>query len=310
MTKSSLCTYVNYTNNRNRGRNGNRVRKVTVHYMCAQWTGKQCADYFASTTRNASSNYCIGLGGDIAMSVDEDNRAWTSASPWNDYQAITIECANNKDSSFTDATWRSLVKLCADVCNRYSITPSYDGTKNATFTEHRMFASTDCPGSWMHSHMSKLVEEVKTAMAGGSIGGAPSGGSVDGETISGLGNTRYTGPLMITEWQHQLGTDPDGKISNQSTYIRSNVLVNVESKCFDGNKTGKDGSSLVKALQRFLNGKMGAGLDVDGLFGHDTTKWLQKWLNKELGLGLDEDGYYGPATSSGVGTALEKGLFK
>ena len=28
---------------------------------------------------------------------------------------------------------------------------SYDGTQNATFTEHRMFASTDCPGAWLHA---------------------------------------------------------------------------------------------------------------------------------------------------------------
>jgi len=32
-------------------------------------------DYFAGTTRQAFSNYCIGADGDVAMSVDEDDRA-------------------------------------------------------------------------------------------------------------------------------------------------------------------------------------------------------------------------------------------
>jgi len=43
--------------------------------MAARWSGRQCADYFAGTTRQASSNYCIGVDGDVAMSVDEDDRA-------------------------------------------------------------------------------------------------------------------------------------------------------------------------------------------------------------------------------------------
>ncbi len=177
MTKSNLCTYVNITSNKSNGRGGNSIRKITPHYMCAHWTGRGCADYFASTSRQASSNYCIGYDGDVAMSVDEDDRAWTSSSGRNDRQAITIECANNTDSSLPDATYQSLVKLCADVCQRYGIEPSYDGTQNATFTEHRMFASTDCPGEWLHAHMGQLVEDVKAAMAGGTVSGHGSDGS-------------------------------------------------------------------------------------------------------------------------------------
>lgn len=164
MTKSSLCTYTHLTNNCS-SRGGQSIKKVTVHYMCAKWTGKQCADYFASTTRQASSNYCVGWNGGVAMSVDEDRRAWTSSSAWNDKQAITIEVGNLSNGSITDNAWNTLVELCADICTRYGITPSYDGTKNATFTEHRMFASTDCPGWYIHQNMSRLVKEVKAKMA-------------------------------------------------------------------------------------------------------------------------------------------------
>ena len=56
MTKSSLCTYANITGNRNSGRSGNRVCKITPHYMAAHWTGRQCANYIAATARQGSAN--------------------------------------------------------------------------------------------------------------------------------------------------------------------------------------------------------------------------------------------------------------
>lgn len=184
MTQSSLCTYRHITSNKNSGRNGNRVCKITPHYMCAHWTGKQCADYFASTSRQASSNYCIGYNGDIAMSVDENDRAWTSASGWNDRQAITIECANNSDSSLTDATWSALVNLCVDICRRYGFRLNYTGNSSGSLTEHRMFASTDCPGAWLHARMGKLASEVNAILDGSSAPSVPSTPTNTGSTSS------------------------------------------------------------------------------------------------------------------------------
>lgn len=167
MIRSPLCTYANLTRNRSSDRGGQRVRKITPHFMCAAWSGKQCADYLAETARQASANYCVGIAGDVAMSVDEDDRAWTSSSGWNDRQAITIECANLEDSSLTDETWRALVSLCADICRRYGFRLAYDGTRDASLTEHRMFASTDCAGAWLHGHMSRLAAEVNAVLDGG-----------------------------------------------------------------------------------------------------------------------------------------------
>lgn len=166
MTQSSLCTYRNITKNKSNGRNGNRVCKITPHYMAVYWTGHGCADYFASTDRDASANYCIGYDGDIAMSVDEDDRAWTSASGWNDRQAITIECSNCEDSSLTDATWAALVNLCVDICRRYGFHLEYTGDQYGSLTEHRMFAATACPGAWLHDNLPRLAAEVNAALDG------------------------------------------------------------------------------------------------------------------------------------------------
>lgn len=169
MTRSSLCAYSNLTGNCS-SRHGNRVCKITPHYMAANWTGRSCADYFASTARQASSNYCVGSGGDIAQSVDEDLRAWTSSSAWNDRQAITIECANvdNSTGEMTQATWGALVSLCVDICRRYGFRLEYTGDGGGSLTEHRMYAATACPGPWLHERMGLLAGAVNGILDGGS----------------------------------------------------------------------------------------------------------------------------------------------
>lgn len=190
MTQSSLCTYRHITKNKNTGRGGERVCKITPHYMAAKWSGRQCADYFASTSRQASSNYCIGVNGDIAMSVDEDDRAWTSSSGWNDRKAITIECGNvsNATGEMTQATWNSLVSLCVDICKRYGFRLTYDGTRNGSLTEHRMFASTDCPGQWLHARMGQLAKEVNARLDGTATG--------QSQSTSGQSQAAATGYLV------------------------------------------------------------------------------------------------------------------
>jgi len=130
------------------GRKGMKICKITPHVMAAKWTGKRCAEFFAEGTRQASSNYCIGIDGDIYCSVKEEDRAWTSSNPNNDRQAITIECANDViggDWHISDKTWNSLVTLCVDICKRYDFKLVYDGTPNGSLTRHNMFASTNCP---------------------------------------------------------------------------------------------------------------------------------------------------------------------
>ena len=169
MTTSGLCTYRNTDHSKSSPRYGNRVCKITPHYMAANWTGRHCADYLAETPREASANYCIGSGGDIAQNVDEDLRAWTSSSAWNDRRAITIECADvdNATGEMTQATWSALVALCVDVCRRYGFRLEYTGDSSGSLTEHRMYAATACPGPWLHERMGLLASAVNEILDGG-----------------------------------------------------------------------------------------------------------------------------------------------
>ena len=170
MTISSLSSGNIVTPNHYNGR-AYPVTKVTIHEMAAVWTAQRCGEFFRDSTRNASSNYGIGNDGDIKCYVDEDNAAWTSANWDNDNRAITIEvsnCVMGGDWPISNAAYDSLVKLCADICTRYGIEPRYTGSPYASFTEHKMFANTACPGPYIHNLLAsgKLIEDVKNAMAG------------------------------------------------------------------------------------------------------------------------------------------------
>lgn len=157
--KTMLAHSSNYT----KGRKGYKICKITPHHMSGVLSGSQCAKIFQNSKRNASANYCIGVKGDIVCSVEEENRAWTSSSSWNDCQAITIEVSNSKNSGnypISNASWKSLIKLCVDICKRYKFKLKYDGTKNSSLTRHNMYANTDCPGKYLQSKFPELVKEV------------------------------------------------------------------------------------------------------------------------------------------------------
>lgn len=163
--KSSLTnkTVLAHSSNYTKGRLGQKVCKITPHHMAGKLTGEQCAKLFQNSSRNASANYCIGYKGDIVCNVEEENRAWTSSSKWNDCRAITIEVSNSKASGnypISSASWKSLVKLCVDICKRYNFKLTYDGTKNGSLTRHNMYANTSCPGKYLQSKFPELVTEV------------------------------------------------------------------------------------------------------------------------------------------------------
>ena len=168
MSNSPLASYTAISPNSNA--RTQRITKITPHHMAGNLTVEQCGAVFASSARQASSNYGIGSDGRIALYVPEDRRSWASSSAWNDQRAVTIEVANSSTGGewpVSDAAWRSLVELCADICQRNGIPELvYDGTPNGSLTEHRMFASTACPGTYLHENMQRLADEVNDRLRG------------------------------------------------------------------------------------------------------------------------------------------------
>lgn len=152
----------------------NSISKITIHHMAGNLSIETCGNVFLNPNRQASSNYGIGSDGRIACYVDEENHPWTSANWENDDRAITIEVANSEtggDWPISQEAYASLIRLCADICNRYGIYPYYDGTPSATLTEHCMFVATNCPGPTIHAmQVNHVIEnDIRAAMAGGAI---------------------------------------------------------------------------------------------------------------------------------------------
>ena len=147
------------------------ISRVTIHHMAGVMSAADCACYHRDSGVQASANYYIGNDGDIVCGLQEEVGPWTSSDWYNDNMAITMEVSNSYAGGnwpISDAAWNSMIKLCADICKRYGITPSYTGDTGGSFTEHRMFAATACPGEYIHSRMDQIVRDVKTAMNGGS----------------------------------------------------------------------------------------------------------------------------------------------
>lgn len=175
----------------------NSISKITIHHMAGNLSIETCGNVFLNPSRQASSNYGIDSDGRIACYVDEENHPWTSANWENDDRAITIEVANSEtggDWPISQEAYASLIRLCADICNRYGIYPYYDGTPSATLTEHCMFVATNCPGPTIHAmQVNHVIEnDIRAAMAGATVSAPQSTQSV-GEDVEDLARRSIAG---------------------------------------------------------------------------------------------------------------------
>lgn len=134
--------------------------------MAGNCSIETCGEIFASSSRQASSNYGIGSDGRVGMYVPENRRSWCSSSNWNDQKAVTIEVANIRaDGYITDAAWNTLVNLCVDICKRNNIPKLvWTGDRYGSLTCHYMFADTSCPGQYLKGRMQLLADTVNAKL--------------------------------------------------------------------------------------------------------------------------------------------------
>ncbi len=167
---SPLTDYVYLTPNATFPRE-DTIKKITIHHMGGTNTLEKVGSMFQDRDRQASSNYAIDVDGNVALYVEEDNRAWTSSNKNNDHQAITIEVANDVEDKtwhVGDKTYNKLIDLIVDICKRNGIEElNYTGDANGNLTYHQMFNyKTDCPGPYMISKMDDIADEVNKRLKG------------------------------------------------------------------------------------------------------------------------------------------------
>ena len=176
-TNSPMVSYTKLSPNHS-GQRTHGIDRITPHCVVGQCSVETLGNIFLPTSRQASSNYGIGVDGRVGMYVEEKNRSWCSSSAANDQRAVTIECASDSAEpyAFKNIVYRTLIKLCVDICKRNGKTKLLwlgDKTKTLNYTPksnemvltvHRWFANKSCPGNWMYSRMGDLAEKVTAAL--------------------------------------------------------------------------------------------------------------------------------------------------
>lgn len=162
MSNSSLINYTKLSPNYSVRKD--TIKKITIHHMAGNLSIETCGNVFASSSRQASSNYGIGSDGRVGMYVEEKNRSWCSSNANNDHQAVTIEVANDQiggDWHVSDTALAKLIELCVDICKRNGIERlNYTGDTTGNLTRHNMFVATTCPGPYLQSKFEYIAEEV------------------------------------------------------------------------------------------------------------------------------------------------------
>lgn len=168
MSNSKLVNYTKISPNSNPRKS--KIDKITIHHMAGNLSVETCGNGFASTSRQASSNYGVGSDGRIGLYVDESRRAWTSSSPSNDHRAVTIEVANDggaPDWHVSDKALEATINLCVDICQRNGIAKlNFTGDKKGNLTMHKYFVATVCPGPYLESKFPYIAAEVNKRLAG------------------------------------------------------------------------------------------------------------------------------------------------
>jgi N-acetylmuramoyl-L-alanine amidase len=92
------------------------VRNIVIHYVGNPGTtAQQNRDYYANPSSEVSSHFVIGLKGEIIQCIPLHEKS--SASNHRNKDTISIEvCHPDESGKFTQASYESLVKLTAWLC--------------------------------------------------------------------------------------------------------------------------------------------------------------------------------------------------
>lgn len=137
------------------------VNGIVIHYTANPGTtASQNRNYFEGLKdtglTHASSHFIIGLDGEIVQCIPSSEQCYASNDRNDD--TLSIECCIPDDTGkFNDATYESLVYLCAWLCGRFDLDPSVD------IIRHYDVTGKDCPKYFVENPAawSKFRDDVK-----------------------------------------------------------------------------------------------------------------------------------------------------
>lgn len=180
---SPLVSYTKISPNKNSPRN-HAIDTITIHCVVGQCSVETLGNIFAPTSRQASSNYGVGVDGRIGMYVEEKDRSWCSSNAANDNRAITIEVASDTTEPYAvnDKAYAALLDLVTDICKRNGIkklvwstnkTDRVNHKNGCNMTVHRDYANKSCPGTYLYERHGAIAAEVNKRLGSGDSTSTP-----------------------------------------------------------------------------------------------------------------------------------------
>lgn len=121
-----------------------KTTAIACHYVGNPHTSAEAnRNYFQNTDRKVSSNYIIGLQGEIICCIPDNEVSWCTNQA-NSYTVSIEACHPDKSGKFTEATYNSYVELVAMLCNKYNLNPLKGGV-----IRHYDVTKKICPKYWV-----------------------------------------------------------------------------------------------------------------------------------------------------------------
>lgn len=282
MSNSPLVSYTKISPNKSSPRN-HKIDTVTIHCVVGQCSVETLGNVFAPTSRQASSNYGVGVDGRIGMYVEEKDRSWCSSNAANDNRAITIEVASDTKEPYAvnAKAYAALIDLLVDICKRNGIKELVWSTNKAdrvnhkngcNMTVHRDYANKSCPGTYLYERHAQIASEVNKRLGSTNIKPAPEKPSASLYRVqTGAFKVKANADAMLTKV----------KAKGFDTYmVKVGDLYKIQVGAF---KVKANAEAMMKKLQAagfsaFITTEEGTGKSVDEL----AREVLQgKWGNGE-----------------------------
>lgn len=101
------------------------INDIVIHYVGNPGTtAQQNRNYFNNPDSSVSSHFLVGLDGEVIECVPLDEKS--SATSERNRDTISIEvCHPDESGKFTDASYQSLVRLTAWLCDTYGLSAEH-----------------------------------------------------------------------------------------------------------------------------------------------------------------------------------------
>lgn len=149
-----------------------KTTAIAVHWVGNAGTSAiNNRNYFQTTAREVSSNYIVGLQGEIICCIPDNEVSWCTNRA-NSYTVSIETCHPDWTGKFSDSTYRSLVELTAHLCKKYGLHPKKGGV-----IRHYDVTGKVCPKWFVPSskggsdtadeqHWKKFLSDVAAKMGG------------------------------------------------------------------------------------------------------------------------------------------------